>query len=85
VTKFFELSKRGEKVLKNRGFGLPPERSGDERLFEHSMMVNDVMAALAIGMLPARIVWWDELCRRRMPFLWMKYRILSVRRRGGAH
>ncbi len=59
----FELSKRGEAVLKDRGFELPSERLGDEHLFEHSMMVNDVMASLAIGIRPARIVWWDELGR----------------------
>jgi hypothetical protein len=58
----FELGKRGEAVLKSRGVKLPAERLGDERLFEHSMMVNDVMASLAIGIQPARIVWWDELC-----------------------
>jgi hypothetical protein len=59
----YELTKRGEMVLRNRDIEIPEHRLGDEKLFEHSMMINDTLASLAIGVQPGRIVWWNELCR----------------------
>lgn len=59
----YELTKRGETVLRKRDIEIPEHRLGDEKLFEHSMMINDTLASLAIGVQPGRIVWWDELCR----------------------
>lgn len=59
----YELTKWGETVLRNRDINIPEHRLGDEKLFEHSMMINDTLASLASGIRPGRIVWWDELCR----------------------
>jgi hypothetical protein len=59
----YELTKRGEAVLRNRDIAIPEHRLGDEKLFEHSLMINDALASLTIGVRPGRIIWWDELCR----------------------
>jgi hypothetical protein len=59
----YELTKRGEAALRKRDINMPEHRLGDEKLFEHSLMITDSLASLSIGARPGRIVWWDELCR----------------------
>jgi hypothetical protein len=59
----YELSKRGEAVLRNRDIAIPEHRLGDQKLFEHSLIINDALASLTIAVRPGRIIWWDELCR----------------------
>lgn len=58
-----ELTERAEKELRRRGVAVPSDRLGDERLFAHSMMINDTLASLELGGRPGRIVWWDEIAR----------------------
>ena len=57
----YELTKRGEAVLRQRGIPIPEDRLGDKALLSHSLMANDTMASLALGCRSGRIVWWDEL------------------------
>ena len=58
----YELSERGVTFMKEEGL-YNPLQFGDEKLFDHSMLINDAISSLQIGVekAGAKMVWWPEI------------------------
>lgn len=71
----YELAPRAMELLKDRGLHTSEPRLGDEKLFAHSMMVNDTIASLELG--GATLVRWPEIAARlEKPQRWIPVQIV---------
>jgi hypothetical protein len=58
----YELSGRGETILKDAMLYSEEPRLGDEHLFAHSLMVSETIASLDIA--AKNMIWWPEIAGR---------------------
>jgi hypothetical protein len=58
----YELSFRGETVLKDHLLSSTEPRLGDEHLFAHSLMVSETIVSLDIA--AEKMIWWPEIAGR---------------------
>jgi hypothetical protein len=60
----YELSERGVSFMKEEGL-YNPLQFGDEKLFDHSMLICDAISSIQIGAekAGAKMVWWPEITR----------------------
>lgn len=62
----FELSERGISFMKDEGL-YNEAQFGDEKIFDHSMLICDTISALEIGAKHAgyEMVWWEQIAGSR--------------------
>jgi hypothetical protein len=59
----YEVSDRGETVLKDALLYSKDPRLGDKKFFAHALMVTEPIASLEIGN-PGPMIWWPEIASR---------------------
>ena len=58
----YELADRGIAFMKEEGL-YNPDQFGDDKLYDHSMLINDTLSSLQIGIEAAgdKMVWWEDV------------------------
>ena len=64
----YELSERGETILKDHNLYSAEHRLGDEHMFAHSLMVSETIASLDMAVTGVNtgtsMIWWPEIAGR---------------------